>query len=36
MKNMPQIAIETNERLSLSLSTDAKKMIVLAAAIQQT
>ncbi len=33
---MPQIAIESNERLSLRVSTDAKKLIVRAAAIQQT
>lgn len=33
---MPQIAIESNERLSLRVSTDAKKLIVCAAAIQQT
>ena len=33
---MPQIAIESNERLSLLVSTDAKKLIVRAAAIQQT
>lgn len=32
---MPQIAIESNERLSLRVSTDAKKLIVRAAAIQQ-
>ncbi|EAS9896223.1 DUF1778 domain-containing protein [Salmonella enterica] len=36
MKTMPQIAIESNERLSLRVSTDAKKLIVRAAAIQQT
>ncbi|HFR0516484.1 TPA: DUF1778 domain-containing protein, partial [Salmonella enterica] len=28
MKTMPQIAIESNERLSLRVSTDAKKLIV--------
>lgn len=33
---MPQIAIESNERLSLRVSTDTKKLIVRAAAIQQT
>lgn len=33
---MPQIAIESNERLSLRVSTGAKKLIVRAAAIQQT
>lgn len=33
---MPQIAIESNERLSLRVSKDAKKLIVRAAAIQQT
>lgn len=33
---MPQIAIESNERLSLRVSRDAKKLIVRAAAIQQT
>lgn len=33
---MPQIAIESNERLSVRISTDAKKLIVRAAAIQQT
>ncbi|TQS60733.1 DUF1778 domain-containing protein, partial [Salmonella enterica subsp. enterica serovar Typhimurium] len=27
MKTMPQIAIESNERLSLRVSTDAKKLI---------
>ncbi|AGQ74210.1 DUF1778 domain-containing protein [Salmonella enterica] len=36
MKTMPQIAIESNERLSLRVSTDTKKLIVRAAAIQQT
>ncbi|EEK6559477.1 DUF1778 domain-containing protein [Salmonella enterica] len=36
MKTMPQIAIESNERLSLRVSTDAKKLIVRAAAILQT
>ncbi|HHW8868607.1 TPA: DUF1778 domain-containing protein [Salmonella enterica] len=36
MKTMPQIAIESNERLSLRVSKDAKKLIVRAAAIQQT
>ncbi|HFY5561547.1 DUF1778 domain-containing protein [Salmonella enterica] len=36
MKTMPQIAIESNERLSLRVSRDAKKLIVRAAAIQQT
>ncbi|EAA6841670.1 DUF1778 domain-containing protein [Salmonella enterica subsp. enterica] len=36
MKTMPQIAIESNERLSLRVSTDSKKLIVRAAAIQQT
>ncbi|EBH1514790.1 DUF1778 domain-containing protein [Salmonella enterica subsp. enterica serovar Pensacola] len=36
MLTMPQIAIESNERLSVRISTDAKKLIVRAAAIQQT
>lgn len=33
---MPQVAIGSNERLSVRISTDAKKLILRAAAIQQT
>ncbi|MCC8366105.1 DUF1778 domain-containing protein [Xenorhabdus sp. PB61.4] len=33
---MPQIIVETNERISLRISTDAKSLLARAAAIQQT